>query len=279
VESSLDTISVIVGRANVLVSDNSENGITRWIPSGNQLQWDTTFVGYWSEGHSFTDSRYGNSRDNTTNYFMLKDTINLIGAANPRLEFMAKWATETSFDYARIQVSTDFGSSWTNLAGRFTSTVGGQPSYHGVQSWIYERINLNAYIGQRVRFRFNYFTDSGIPGDGFYFDNFRVVNYTDGPVGISQNETEIPSRFALHQNYPNPFNPVTKINFDLPKSSHVKLVVYDMLGRVLSVIADKNMNAGRYEAEFDASAYPSGAYFYRIETASFTDTKKMMLVK
>ncbi len=279
VETSLDTISVIVGRANVLVSDNSENGIAKWIPSGNQLQWDTTFVGYWSEGHSFSDSRYGNSRDNTANYFTLKDTINLIGAANPRLEFMAKWATETSFDYARIQISTDFGSTWTSLAGRFTSTVGGQPSYHGVQSWIYERINLNSYLGQRVRFRFYYFTDSGIPGDGFYFDNFRVVNYTDGPVGISQNEEEIPTRFALHQNYPNPFNPVTKIKFDLPKGSHVKLVVYDMLGKVLSVIADKNMNAGKYDAEFDASNLPSGAYFYRIEAGAFTETKKMMLVK
>ncbi len=279
VETSLDTISVIVGRGNVLMSDNSENGTSRWTKSGNQTQWDTTFVSYWSEGHSFADSRYGNSKDNTNNFFTLNDTINLIGAINPRLEFMAKWATETTFDYTRIQVSTNFGSTWTNLAGRFTETVGGQPSYHGVQSWIYERINLNAYIGQRIKLRFNYITDSGIPGDGFYFDNFRVINYSDGPVGITQTGNEIPKHFALMQNYPNPFNPVTKIKFDLPKASFVKITVFDVLGREVSIIANQNMDAGSYETDFNATALPSGVYFYKIEAGEYTQTRKMLLVK
>lgn len=279
VETSLDTISVIVGRGNVLVSDNSENGTGRWTKSGNQTQWDTTFVGYWSEGHSFSDSRYGNSKDNSNNYFTLNDTINLIGVVNPRLEFMAKWATETNFDYTRIQVSTNFGSTWTNLAGRFTSTVGGQPSYHGVQSWIYERINLNPYIGQRIKLRFNYISDNGLPGDGFYFDNFRVVNYTDGPVGITQTGNEVPVRFGLYQNFPNPFNPATKIKFDLASSTFVKISVYDVAGREISVPVSQNMNAGSYEMEFDASRLPSGVYFYRIETAEFTSIRKMVLVK
>nr|HMT11242.1 immune inhibitor A [Ignavibacteria bacterium] len=279
VETSLDTISVIVGRGNVLVSDNSENGTGRWTKSGNQTQWDTTFVGYWSEGHSFSDSRYGNSKDNSNNYFTLNDTINLIGVVNPRLEFMAKWATETNFDYTRIQVSTNFGSTWTNLAGRFTSTVGGQPSYHGVQSWIYERINLNPYIGQRIKLRFNYISDNGLPGDGFYFDNFRVVNYTDGPVGITQTGNEVPVRVGLYQNFPNPFNPATKIKFDLASSTFVKISVYDVAGREISVPVSQNMNAGSYEMEFDASRLPSGVYFYRIETAEFTSIRKMVLVK
>ncbi len=280
IETSLDTISVIVGRANVLMSDNSESGTSRWTKSGNQTMWDTTFVSYWSETHSFADSRYGNSRNSTTNYFTLNDTISLINAVNPRLEFMAKWATETSFDYTRIQVSTNFGSSWINLAGRFTATVGGQPSYHGVQSWIYERINLNPYIGQRIKLRFNYFTDNGVPGDGFYFDNFRVINYTDGPgVGISQNGSEIPVSFALYQNYPNPFNPVTKIRFDLPKSSNVKLTVFDVLGREVKVLANQNIEAGKFEIDFNASALTSGIYFYTITSNNFTLTKKMMLLK
>lgn len=279
VETSLDTISVIVGRANILTSDNSENGISKWTRSGNQTQWDTTFVSYWTEGHSFADSRYGNSKDNTNNFFTLNDTVNLIGAINPRLEFMARWATETSFDYTRIQVSTNFGSSWTNLAGRFTSLVGGQPSYHGVESWIYERISLSAYIGQRIKLRFNYFTDSGIPGDGFYFDNFRVVNYTDGPVGITQTGSEIPERFALYQNYPNPFNPSTKIKFDIAKPSFVKISVFDVLGREVNVIVNQNLNAGRYETDFNAVNFTSGVYFYKIETEGYSEIKKMVLVK
>jgi len=280
VETSLDTISVIVGRGNVLISDNAEGGTSKWTKSGNQTQWDTSFVSYWSEGHSFADSRYGNSKNSTNNYFTLNDTINLTGAVNPRLEFMARWATETSFDYARIQVSTNFGASWVNLAGRFTSTVGGQPSYHGVQSWIYERISLNPYIGQNIRLRFNYFTDGGIPGDGFYFDNFRLVNYTDGPgVGIIQNEGEIPKSYSLLQNYPNPFNPVTKIKFGIPKASFVKLTVFDVLGKEIGVVVNQDLKPGNYETDFNASEMPSGVYFYKIEAGDFIKTKKMLLVK
>jgi len=280
VETSLDTISVIVGRGNVLMSDNSENGTSKWTKSGNQIQWDTTFVSYWSEGHSFADSRYGNSRNSTNNFFTLNDTINLTGAVNPRLEFMARWATETTFDYTRIQISTNFGSTWTNLAGRYTATVSGQPSYHGVQPWIYERISLNSYIGQRVKFRFNYVTDGGVPGDGFYFDNFRVVNYTDGPgVGISQNGNEIPVRFALYQNYPNPFNPVTRIDFDIPKQEFVSIKLFDVLGRAVKTLVSQNMNAGRFYTELVASDLSGGVYFYKIEAGSFIESKKLVLVK
>lgn len=279
IETSLDTISVIVGRGNVIMSDNAEGGTSRWTKSGNQTQWDTTFVGYWGESHSFADSRYGNSKNSTNNFFLLNDTINLTGAVNPRLEFMAKWATEEGFDYTRIQVSTNFGASWTNLPGRFTATVGGQPSYHGVQSWIYERINLNAYVGQRIKLRFNYVTDGGVPGDGFYFDNFRVVNYTDGPVGITQTGNEIPKRFAMFQNYPNPFNPVTKIRFDIPKASFVKITVFDVLGREVSILANNEMAPGSYGADFNAANFSSGIYFYKIEAGDFTDTKKMLVVK
>ncbi len=279
VETSLDTISVIVGGAGILFSDDAENGTSRWTKSGSQTQWDTTFVGYWSEGHSFADSRYGNSKDNTNNFFTLNDTISLIGAANPRLEFMSKWATELGFDYARIQISTNFGSSWTNLSGRFTSNLGGQPSYHGVQSWIYERINLNAFVGQRVRFRFNYVTDAGVPGDGFYFDNFRVVNYTDSIIGITQNGTEIPKKFALYQNYPNPFNPATRIKFDIPKSSFVKLSIFDILGRKVKMAVNENLNAGSYDYDFDASSLSSGVYFYTLVASDFSSSKKMLLIK
>lgn len=280
VETSLDTISVIVGDGNILVNDNAETGgINKWTRSGNQIQWDTTYVSYWGDGHSFADSRYGNSRNSTNNQFTLKDTVNLIGAVNPRLEFMARWATETTFDYARIQVSTNFGSTWTSLTGRYTATISGQPSYHGIQPWIYERINLTPYVGQRIRLRFLYVTDGGVPGDGFYFDNFRVVNYTDGSTGINPIGSEIPRKFELYQNYPNPFNPVTKIKFDIPKAAFVKITVFDILGREVNILANQNMNAGSYEADFDASLLTSGVYFYKIEAGDFTSIRKMMLVK
>jgi carboxypeptidase T len=279
VETMKDTIFVTVGTANIIFSDDAENGTSHWTKSGNQIQWDTSFCDSWSLSRSFADSRYGNSKDNTANYFTLNDVINLTGAVNPRIEFFTKWAIELGYDYARFQLSTNSGTSWINMTGRFTSVVGGQPSYHGNQSWVYEQINLNPYIGQNVRVRFYYYTDGGIPGDGYYFDNFRVVNYTDGPVGIAHNGNEIPKSYALYQNYPNPFNPVTKIKFDLPVNSQVQIKVFDVLGREVTTLVDQNLKPGSYEFEWNASEVSGGVYFYKISTEGFIDTKKMILVK
>jgi hypothetical protein len=279
IETSRDTIFVNAARANILFFDNSENGTSNWTKSGNQTQWDTTFCDSWSLNHSFADSRYGNSKDNTANYFTLNNSINLTGAVNPRVEFFAKWATELNYDYVRFQISTNNGTSWTSLSGKYTTIFGGQPSYFGNQSWIYEQVNLNSYIGQTAKFRYYYYTDGGVPGDGFYFDNFRIVNYTDGPEGLTQNGTEVPGTYALYQNFPNPFNPATKIRFDLPKSSYTLLVVYDMLGREVQTLVNQSLNAGTFDVDFDGSNYSSGIYFYRISAGEFTDVKKMILVK
>jgi|GEM_PF-519804 len=90
---------------------------------------------------------------------------------------------------------------------------------------------------------------------------------------------EIPEEFALGQNYPNPFNPTTTIPFSLPEASHVKLVVYDMLGRLVDTIVEGELSAGYHNASFDASRYPSGTYIYRIEASNFTSVQKMVLVK
>lgn len=277
--TSIDTISFIIGRANILFSDNAENGTSRWIKSGNQIQWDSTFCDFFSESHSFADSRYGNSRNSTNNFFTLIDTINLTNAANPRIEFQAKWATEVNNDYVRLQISTNFGATWINLPGKYTENIGGQPSYHRIHHWISERINLNPYVGQRIRIRFNYVTNGSVPGDGFYFDNFRVVNYSDSLVGVSYNGNEIPSRYYLHQNYPNPFNAATKIKFDLPSESYVKISVYDILGGEIRILINQGLKAGSYESEFNAGDLPSGVYFYKLEAGEFTEVRKMMLIK
>ncbi len=88
-----------------------------------------------------------------------------------------------------------------------------------------------------------------------------------------------PTEFALDQNYPNPFNPSTVISYQLPTSSDVKLVVYDMLGRELSTLVNTRQTAGRYQATFNAAGLSSGIYFYRLQAGTFTETRKMMLVK
>jgi hypothetical protein len=98
-------------------------------------------------------------------------------------------------------------------------------------------------------------------------------------IGISQISSEVPKSYYLYQNYPNPFNPVTKIKFDLGKESFVKLNVFDVTGRRVSSLVNQKLAAGTYETDFDASVLSSAVYFYRLETETFSSTKKMILIK
>jgi hypothetical protein len=98
----------------------------------------------------------------------------------------------------------------------------------------------------------------------------------------SKEITTIPVIYALYQNYPNPFNPVTKISFDLPKDSKVKLIVYDILGREITRLLNSEYRpAGKHVVEFNAVNFnlASGVYFYRIETDKFIAVKKMLMIK
>jgi photosystem II stability/assembly factor-like uncharacterized protein len=108
------------------------------------------------------------------------------------------------------------------------------------------------------------------------------------PVGIISNAREVPEYFRLYQNYPNPFNPSTKIKFDIPavsfsRTSTVKLTVFDILGREVSVLVNRQMKPGSYEILWEASGLPSGIYFYKLTAnggpAEFSNTRKLILLK
>ena len=109
----------------------------------------------------------------------------------------------------------------------------------------------------------------------------RVVVYREGGVilDVEQVADVIPSSFKLYQNYPNPFNPMTTIEFEIPERANVKLIVYDILGREVGKLVDKELDPGRYKVNFEASELSSGVYFYRLEAGKFADVKKMLLVK
>ena len=97
-----------------------------------------------------------------------------------------------------------------------------------------------------------------------------------GSDHISSNSLKI---FALGQNYPNPFNPNTTIEYSIPQQSFVVLKIFDGLGREVVTLGNVKKDAGKYSVRFDASGLPSGVYLYRLQTGSFTQTRKLMLVK
>jgi hypothetical protein len=100
----------------------------------------------------------------------------------------------------------------------------------------------------------------------------------DSWTGVSDNK-QIPASYKLAQNYPNPFNPTTTIQYSLMKPGLVTLTIFDVLGRKVATLVNQTESAGLHSVNFDASRFSSGVYFYRIDAGSFTNVKKMMLLK
>ncbi len=134
---------------------------------------------------------------------------------------------------------------------------------------------------------------------GFYNTNFSYI-----PVGIEDTKTKtIPTKFVLEQNYPNPFNPTTTIKYTIPSSvittpkrgeislsskispsgrndiTNVRLTIYDILGREVTTLVNKQQKPGNYKVTFDVSNISSGVYFYKLRTGSYSKTKKMILMR
>lgn len=95
----------------------------------------------------------------------------------------------------------------------------------------------------------------------------------------SNDQSNIPKKLELADNYPNPFNPETKIQFGLPKDGAVKLQIFNIRGQVVATPFEGNLPAGSHTINFNASALPSGVYFYKITAGNFSDVKRMVLVK
>jgi hypothetical protein len=111
--------------------------------------------------------------------------------------------------------------------------------------------------------------------------NARISYYEI--IGIKQIST-IADRFSLMQNYPNPFNPATRIKYSISQvpyapAVNVKLVVYDITGRVVTTLVNQLQTKGIYQYDFDASKYASGIFFYQLTAGGFSDVKKMILLK
>jgi hypothetical protein len=131
-----------------------------------------------------------------------------------------------------------------------------------------------------VRIAFRYLLYNVLPnggsGDFIGVDAVQVVKKL--PTAVSGG-AELPSTFLLEQNYPNPFNPTTTIRFAIPRSAHVTLKVYDLLGSEVATLVEGLHGAGSYQQRFDASLLSSGVYICKLTAGRFSASRKLLIVK
>ncbi len=258
---------ILVGAGTVTLNDNASS-FSNWTTSNT---WNTTTSQFVSSPSSFTDSPTGNYGNNVNNSMTLSTAVNVSTTPVVFLSFWHRYATEPGFDFCYVEVSSNNGTTWQQVA-----------SYNGsMTTWTQQTFDITQYAGAstQLKLRFRLTSDAGVVGDGWYVDDVKLTNYCAGtPVGIGQN-TGIPMQYGLDQNYPNPFNPTTYIKFQLPEGGNVKITVFDILGKEVASLINEKMEAGYHNVEFNASNLASGLYIYKMESGDFTDVKKMMLIK
>lgn len=104
-----------------------------------------------------------------------------------------------------------------------------------------------------------------------------LIGFT--PISVRQVSGSVPEKFSVSQNYPNPFNPKTTIKYQVQSTGHVKLSVFNSIGKEIATLVNEKLQPGTYEVKFEGTNLPSGVYYYKLEAGDFSETKKMLLIK
>jgi plastocyanin len=179
--------------------------------------------------------------------------------------------TNFSFTPATLNITAGDTVRWTNVLGNHNVVADDNSFTSGPVApapWEYSHIFTTA--GNNPY----YCALHGGPGG----QGMSGVIIVENPVGVPVDEL-IADKFELQQNYPNPFNPTTSISFSIPSSAFTSLKVYDIIGNEVATLVNEEKTAGNYEVRFNASSLTSGTYFYKLSAGSFTEVKKMILLK
>ena len=182
------------------------------------------------------------------------------GATNISVDTVLIWIDSERAESYQLQVSTEsnFSSILFDVGG-LTRT-----SYE-----ITDLQDLTTYYW-RVRAE-----NAGGTSDWSMVWNFTTEDVTS----VDHFSSGVPTEFILHQNYPNPFNPSTVISYGLPERSHVRLMIYNGLGKLVAQLVDREQEGGFFEITFDASHLPSGVYIYRLQAGEYMKSKKLLYIK
>ena len=152
----------------------------------------------------------------------------------------------------------------------------------GVQTWHRYSVPLSVFAGENIYIAFHH---KDVNGHGCAIDS--IVVYNPNSINILKISDIIPTKYYLYDNYPNPFNPSTNIKFEIPENRKwktengiVSLKIFNLPGKEIETLVEKQLNPGTYRVEWDASKYSSGIYFYQLSIDNvLLAVKKMILLK
>lgn len=297
---AIDTISakyfpLSVGNKWVYLNGSTSGGPIYYSTSTTKITKDTIIYGkkyFFINNIPFT---------NRTNFWIRYDST------NGQLKWFYEYAVSCNYENMIYDLSAILGDTCNNSAMQCV-----------VNNYVCNNIidSLLWGINSRVKTYYYYYVSPG--GMGFHINKFAksvgylylqqtysgnyyactygwlkgfVINgqvYGDtSTTAVTAIGSKVPEHYSLSQNYPNPFNPSTIIEFQIKEMSSphvlsgdlVTLKIYDILGKEVATLVNEKLSPGVYEVTFDGSQYPSGVYFYRLETQSYKETKKMLMIK
>ena len=217
-----------------------------------------------------------------------------VGVIDPTNPANITWESRSNFPggpRARLR-AFEWGTDQVLVVGGATGS-GFSPLFSDV--WVYDidqdqwsqltnfPIAICAYFGGSERFSSKDWTaviTGGVAnGPLLSAATYVLFDTLQSVTSVERIEDVMPENFILAQNYPNPFNPSTTIQFSIPEQSFVKLEVFNTLGEKITTLVTEELNAGSYNYDWDAGSLPSGIYLYRLQTATFSTSKKMILIK
>lgn len=267
----LDTLSKVYGTPITLVYDNGSSTATNYTVSGT---WGLSTTKFVSPPNSITDSPTGNYSGNQTKSITLKNPMNLSNAVYAHLQYYTRFELEKDGDKAQIFITTNNGTTWTPLCGRYETSPasfgGTNPIYDGVQdAFVKEDIDLSFYIGQTIKLRFLFNSDFSVNKDGFYFDDLWIRV-------IASTITDINQTILMGENIvlsPNPSNGV--FNLSNPDGKEIGITVFNSLGQL---VYQQQTNAA-LNSTINIQDQAAGIYFVKITSGGEEVIKKIIVAK
>lgn len=249
-----------------VVVDNAGNSYVTGNSRGTGTGDDYCTIKYNSNGVQQWVARYNGeaANDDYANYLAVDNTGNVYVTGE-------SWKDGANFDILTLKYNSDGQQQW-------------ETRYNGTGNE-YDNANFLALNGNSI-----YITGGS---DNNVNTDFITIKYNQ-LIGIKNISSGVPNKFELKQNYPNPFNPATKISFSIPllrevsegRGVSVKLVIFNILGKQIQTLVNEQLAPGTYEADWNASDFPSGVYYYKLtvrqagsSTGDYVETKKMVLIK